>query len=160
MRQKLDDHDLEGYLPLVYRFALQLTGNSHRADDLTQDVMLRAWRSRRSLRDVRATRCWLLRITANCWTDQLRQNRRREQEGIEASELAAATISPLQQTVQHEDLQRTMAALHQLPERQRNTVYLHVCEQLSLEDVAAVLSISYAAAKSSLSAGARSCVSS
>ncbi len=59
----------------VYRFALRLTGNPHEAEDLTQDVMLRALRSARRLRDLAAARVWLFRITVNLWNDRLRRRR-------------------------------------------------------------------------------------
>src|SRR5712692_4928022 len=66
---------LEEYVPRVYRFALRLTNDPHAAEDLTQETLLRAWRRRGLLRDPRAARVWLFRITANLWRDQLRRDR-------------------------------------------------------------------------------------
>src|SRR5690348_5337242 len=66
---------LEEWVPRVYRFALRLSNDLHTAEDLAQETFLRAWRHRERLRDKRAARVWLFRITANIWRDQLRRTR-------------------------------------------------------------------------------------
>jgi RNA polymerase sigma-70 factor (ECF subfamily) len=149
MRQLFED-----CVPHVYRFAVRLTGDAHRAEDLTQDVLLRAWRSRRDLRDPSAVRGWLLQITVNAWRDELRKQRAVPSHADVDTEMPCPrVVSPVSNSIQKEDVQRTLDALDDLPERQRSVVYLHVCEQMSLSEIAEVLAISYAAAKASLSAG-------
>src|SRR5438067_2836878 len=66
---------LDEWVPRVYRFALRLCRDRHAAEDLTQETFLRAWRRRGRLRDERAARAWLFRITANLWRDQVRRGR-------------------------------------------------------------------------------------
>src|SRR5205823_15077281 len=68
-------NSLEAWVPRVYRFALRLSNDPDAADDLTQETFLRAWRQRDRLRDQRAARVWLFRITANLWRDHLRRGR-------------------------------------------------------------------------------------
>lgn len=144
----------EDCMPHVYRFALRLTGDLHRAEDLTQEVMLRAWCRRHSLRDRANVRGWLLRITVNAWNDELRKRRTLPKPvAIETAGPANPIAMPDYASIQREDVKRAMEALDQLPDRQRSVVYLHVCEQLSLSEIATVLAISYTAAKASLSAG-------
>lgn len=50
--------------PAVLRVAAALVGFDY-AEDVAQEAMLRAWRSWPDLRDVKAARSWLLRITVN-----------------------------------------------------------------------------------------------
>jgi RNA polymerase sigma-70 factor (ECF subfamily) len=143
---------LAEHLPHVYRLALRLTGDRHRAEDLTQDTFLRAWKSRQQLKDSRAERVWLLRIAANLWTDALRQR-----------STPSATVSPLpddacvsQPTAERsaetrESLARALELLDGLPVRQRTVLYLTAVEGLSLSEVGKILGINTNAVKVNLS---------
>ena len=147
MREGLAEH-----VPHVYRLALRLTGDSHRAEDLTQETFLRAWKRQEQLKDSRAERVWLFRIAANIWKDELRQRRARSE-----------TLSPLpddardtEPTPDHsaetrESLEQTLNLLNGLPARQRTVLYLVAVEGLSLGEVGDVLGINTNTAKVNLS---------
>jgi len=142
---------VDEYLPHVYRFALRLTGSRQEAEDLTQDTFLQAWRRRGNLRDAGAARAWLFTIARNLWSDRLRRKGRRP-----------ALVEPLQEDHQspvvaadrkliaREDVGRVLEAMDSLPARQREVLHLHVCDELSLGEIAAVLGISVDAAKANL----------
>src|SRR6185503_20513513 len=61
----------EQYYRDVYRFALFLTGDPARADDLTADTFVRAWTARDRIRQ-ETVRAYLLTITRNLFRDHLR----------------------------------------------------------------------------------------
>ena len=151
MREPLEEH-----VPRVYRFALRLTGDHHLAEDLTQETFARAWRHRRRLRDPSAARVWLFRIAANLWRDHSRRLQRHPTQ-VEASldDQSAPTESPGDELLDREDLQRALAAMDSLPLRQRQVLYLHACEGLSLAEISEILEISVDAAKASLSLARR-----
>ena len=142
----------DSWIPRVYRFARRLTGDAHAAEDLTQETLLRAWHQRRQLRDPQAMRVWLFRIAANLWRDELR---RRQRPAAPRAALPAdcpdPVRPPLDKLADADELRRVLAALDELPDRQREVLYLNACEQLSLREVAEVLGISSDAAKASLS---------
>jgi RNA polymerase sigma-70 factor (ECF subfamily) len=143
---------LEEFVPRVYRFALRLTGDPHAADDLTQETVLRAWRSRAGLRHPRAARVWLFRIAVNLWRDQLRRGRSVvARAGPLPEDHPGPTPSPDRQASGHDDLRRALAALDRLPDRQREVLYLNACEGLPAADIAAILGIQGDAVKASLS---------
>jgi RNA polymerase sigma-70 factor (ECF subfamily) len=149
---------LEQYVPHVYRFALRLAGDPHRAEDLTQETFLRAWRSRRRLRDPEAARVWLFKIAVNLWRDQARRAGRApkqvEAPGDDCDGLPLPPErggSPENGLIDREDLARALSAMEGLPERQRQVLYLHACEGLNLGQIADVLRMSTDAAKASLS---------
>jgi RNA polymerase sigma-70 factor, ECF subfamily len=143
---------LEEHATRIWRFALRLTGDLHHAEDLTQETLLRAWRHRRRLRDPRKARVWLFAITANLWRDQCRRAKcRPRQADVPVETERDQNVSPEQQMIGREDVKRALDAMDRLPARQREVLYLHTCESLSLAEVASVLKISPGAAKASLS---------
>jgi RNA polymerase sigma-70 factor, ECF subfamily len=142
---------VDEYLPRVYRFALRLTGSRQEAEDLTQETFLQAWRGRRGLRDPGRARQWLFTIAKNLWNDRLRRKQRRPAmvEPLEDDHQSAAA-GPDHVFVVRDDLRRVMEAMDSLPPRQREVLYLKACEEMSLDQIAAVLGISPEAAKDSL----------
>lgn len=138
------------YVSRVYRFALRLTGDPHRAEDLTQETFLRAWRKRSSLRDPRATRTWLFRIAVNLWRDGLRNRRDGDTEWLE-TEIPCTNLAPEQPLESREELRRVLDMLDNLPPRQREVLHLVAVEELSLAEVAEVLQINPGTAKVHLS---------
>jgi len=143
---------LEEHVARVWRFALRLTGDGDKAEDLVQETMLRAWRHRRRLRDPNKARVWLFKIAANLWRDHTRLAKRRSEETTcSADQRPGSTVSPDQHAIDREDVQRTLDAMDELPPRQRQVLYLHACEGLSIGEIDDVLDISSDAVKASLS---------
>src|SRR5262245_7570300 len=142
-------HTLEDHLGTVYRYALRLVGRSDLAEDLTQETMLRAIRSWRSLRDERVARVWLLRIATNAWTDHLRRTKFRPQALAEEPACPRATPAAIADAT--EIVAQALAAMNELPPRQRQVLYLITCEQLTADEVAEVLGIGKSAVKANLS---------
>jgi RNA polymerase sigma-70 factor (ECF subfamily) len=148
---------LEEWAPRVYRFALRLSNDPHVAEDLAQETFLRAWRNRECLRDERAARVWLFRITANLWRDQLRRNRSpvarantlRFHCQVDAIDRSFVPVERL--LVGREELQRALEMLNDLPARQKEVLYLNACEGMSSREIAGVLGITREAVKASLS---------
>ncbi|MGH9240878.1 MAG: RNA polymerase sigma factor [Vicinamibacterales bacterium] len=64
----------ERYYRDVYRFALFLTGDAARAEDLTADTFVRAWTARDRIRQ-ETVRAYLLTIARNLYRDSLRAAR-------------------------------------------------------------------------------------
>jgi RNA polymerase sigma-70 factor (ECF subfamily) len=141
--------DLEAHVGTVFRYAMRLTGCVDFAEDVTQETFLRAWRNRGKLRERQAARLWLLRIASNVWTDYLRRAKCRPL--ALPAEAACPRASPCTQNDQQEQVSQAMAALDELPPRQRQVLYLATCEGLSHGEVAEVLGIGTAAVKSNLS---------
>jgi RNA polymerase sigma-70 factor, ECF subfamily len=74
----------------VWRFAYHLLRDRSRAEDVTQEAFLRAFRSIRTYRGEAKFTNWLLRIARNCAFDTLRAGQR------QAQPMASATEAPSQ----------------------------------------------------------------
>jgi RNA polymerase sigma-70 factor (ECF subfamily) len=146
------DDLLAPHADAVYRYALRLTRNAAGAQDLMQETLLRGWKSRGKLRAAGAARVWLLRIATNLHRDQCRSGRATEPLVAEPTDREAAVAGRLNQ---RECVERALAALDELPPRQRQVMHLITIEQLTQEQAAAVLDITVDALKSSLSQARR-----
>ncbi len=143
---------LEEHLPSVYRFALRLTRNPHEAEDLAQDVFVKAWRGQRQLRNAKSARAWLFQVTVNLWRDRLRCRRRtpeRAEPSLDHHE--RSEVPPDLKLIVQEDVERTLKAIDSLPSRQREVLFLHAVEGFSIAEIAEILATSPAAVKASLS---------
>jgi RNA polymerase sigma-70 factor (ECF subfamily) len=140
---------IEEHLGTVYRYALRLAGRPDIAEDLTQETMLRGWRNRRKLRDPRVARVWLLRIATNLWTDHLRRTKFRPR--TLDSEPPCPRPSPVIASDDRENIRLALAAMDELPPRQRQVLYLITCEEMTNSEVATVLNITEASVKANLS---------
>lgn len=62
------DH-LSANFERLYGYCVRLTGDPHDAEDLAQETLLRAVRSRTELREPARLKAWLFAIATNCWRD-------------------------------------------------------------------------------------------
>jgi RNA polymerase sigma-70 factor (ECF subfamily) len=143
---------LAEHVPHVYRLALRLTGDRHRAEDLTQETFLRAWKRREQLKDRRAQRVWLFRIAANIWKDELRRGLAQSALWLPLPHDAPGSGPSAEHSAEtRETIERTLTLLNGLPVRQRTVLYLVAVEGLSLGDVGDVLGINMNTVKVNLS---------
>jgi RNA polymerase sigma-70 factor, ECF subfamily len=140
---------IEEHVGSVYRYALRLAGRTEAAEDLTQETLLRGWRNRSKLCDARAARVWLLRIATNLWNDELRRAKFRTQ--LLVDEPPCPRILPLTAIDDRENVRLALAAMDELPPRQRQVLYLATCEDLGHSEIAEILEISEPAVKANLS---------
>lgn len=119
----------------VYRYAYVLVRSAERAEDVTADVFLKAWRNRHSLRNEQSAHAWLMTIARNSAMSLLRANR--ESVDLDAiSEPVDDTADPCDELVAEFDLSRLQDALRVLTAEQQQVLFLRFFEGLSHEEVA------------------------
>jgi RNA polymerase sigma-70 factor, ECF subfamily len=138
----------------VYRLAYRLTGNPHDAEDLTQEVFVRVFRSLSSYTPG-TFEGWLHRITTNLFLDMVRRKARIRFDALpdDAERLASKERGPAQiydDTHFDADVQ---AALDALPPDFRAAVVLCDLEGLSYEEIAATLGIKIGTVRSRIHRG-------
>jgi RNA polymerase sigma-70 factor (ECF subfamily) len=135
------DEVVEQHSDRVYRLAYRLTGNPHDAEDLTQEVFVRVFRSLDTYRPG-TFEGWLHRITTNLFLDQARRKQRIRFDALSderADRLRSSLPTPdLAYTDQRfdDDVER---ALQALPPDFRVAVVLCDVEGLSYEEIARIL---------------------
>jgi len=162
---------LEEFRPELTAFCYRMLGSPFDAEDAVQDAFVRAWRGREGFEGRSALRSWLYRIATNVCVDMLNSKERR----IRPMDLGSALepllsnlherpettwLEPIPMTrisdpadvaVERDSIRLAfVAALQQLPPRQRAVLIL--CEVLRWEasEVAGLLETSVASVNSAL----------
>jgi RNA polymerase sigma-70 factor (ECF subfamily) len=126
--------------PLVRRhatglltFLTRMVGDSHRAEELFQEVFLAVWLKRAQYQYPRPFRPWLYTIALNrCRADF----RRRKPPAAAAEDAPADGASPLDAAISAEVAGLVSQAVTRLPPRQRAVVVLRVWHGLPYADIA------------------------
>ena len=122
----------------VFGFVLRRVGGDRaRAEDLSQEAFLRAWRGRRGFREETSMRGWLCAIAANVVRDDARRRRRRPAE-VPAPEWFDVP-SVAEDPAQFDALDRLRTALAALPANQREMFLLRERDGHSYADSAGAL---------------------
>jgi RNA polymerase sigma-70 factor (ECF subfamily) len=122
-----------------------LSRNSTEAEDLVQETCLRALRAIGRFRSDGNVKSWLFTILRNVWLNQLRQRRTAphlvELDADEncANEPADAAQDPLTDYVSKVEREQVRAAIQQLPLAFREIILLREYEDLSYQEIAALL---------------------
>jgi RNA polymerase sigma-70 factor (ECF subfamily) len=138
----------EEMLAAVFRFALRLTRDHHRAEDLTQDVFVRVWPKWLRPRQERPLRTYLFRTAVRRWRDL---NRRRPMAPLDDADAEGAGPSAERTADAREELAGVLARLDRLPEKQRLALHLVGVEGLTIEEAAGALGSTVAAVKANVS---------
>ena len=139
----------------VYRLAYRLTGNPHDAEDLTQDVFVRVFRSLHRFQPG-TFEGWLHRITTNLFLDGARRRQKIRFDGLgdgSAERLPSAWPNPSDQLADADLDHDVAAALSALSPEFRAAVVLCDIEGLSYEEISEVLDIKIGTVRSRIHRG-------
>ena len=135
------------YSARIFRFVRSRIDDDGLAEDVTADVFMSALRGIKGYRDQgRPFSCWLYRIAANAVASHYR-NRRSTLSLDDAVDLAAVERDPADEVIDRERVRAVWQAVDRLPPQQRAAMILKFSDDLTMEDVGAVLGKSSAAAK-------------
>lgn len=122
-------------VPSLRAFAISLSGNVDRADDLVQETMLRALANIDSFQPGSNMPAWLFTILRNLFRSDYRK-RRREVEDAEGNYARTLKTQPTQTTrIEFEEFR---SALDKIPQDQREALILVGASGFSYEDAAAI----------------------
>jgi len=127
------------YKKLVYNVIFNCTGGRGEADDLSQEVFLRVFRSLKSFNPDYAFATWVIKITANVCIDFLRRNRNAEAPVEALADAGDGRSNPEERFMEHEELERIRKAVGELPEKYRIPVVLFHQQGLSYREMEKIL---------------------
>lgn len=156
------------HLDGLYRSARRLTRNQTTAEDLVQEVMLKAWRSFHTFQDGTSIRAWLHRILMNAFFDAYRKTQRepdlvdqedtgefylydRARDGAALSQAGNPEVEVLDHILDTE----VREGLESLPAQFRAAVILRDVEDFTYQEIADILGIPIGTVMSRLSRGRR-----
>jgi RNA polymerase sigma-70 factor (ECF subfamily) len=133
------DVALETYTDLVYSFALRFSGDPSRAADITQDVFLKLYSRLHEFRGESRFETWLYRIVANACIDE----QRRRKPWVNLLDFTFSRPATQEKNAIREQTAETVRkAISKLSPTLRVPVLLRYMEDLSYDEIAAVLNIS------------------
>lgn len=133
---------VKAYSPRVFAICLGMLGNSHDAEDVAQQALLKGFTEIAQLRDGERFGAWIARIARNLCIDFIRTRKCRQSGLLRRS--AAVQSSP-------NEYPELRAALVQLREEYRLPLMLYYFDGRSAKNVAETLEISEAAVQARLS---------
>jgi RNA polymerase sigma-70 factor (ECF subfamily) len=142
----------------VFNIAYKFTGKHDEAEDLTQDVFVKIFKSLDTF-DRRANfQTWLVSVSRNLCIDHYRSVRKEREtidRDVDAGELApvAQTISPMAALEHRDRVALLKKALNQLPEALRSAVLLRDIQELSYQEIADRLHLPEGTVKSRINRG-------
>lgn len=161
-RIAMGDHDafatlIERHQDMVVGTVAKMLGNASEAEDISQQVFLRIWKSAKRYKPSAKFTTFLFTITRNLVFNEVRRRKRRnEVSSDEREENSHLEISDSDEYRPDREMERQELtkvvdkAIAALPEQQRLAVVLRRYEQMPYEDIAEVLGISLSAVKSQL----------
>jgi RNA polymerase sigma factor (sigma-70 family) len=138
----------------AFNLARWLTRDDHAAEDLVQEAFLRAARYFRSLRGNDA-RPWLLGIVRRVTYDWLRSHSATVTLDVDVHDQEDSSMNPVSLVIQNWRQEQLQQALEQLSPSLREVVVLRDLEQLSYQQIAAVIDCPIGTVTSRLSRGRR-----
>jgi len=157
---------MHAYQDMVYSTAARLTGNDAQAEDIAQEVFLKAYENFASLATSPTAGGWLKTVTTNLTLNHLSRYRRRwrffselrrEDEEEQESDFPGAghpgadtIVADIEAAQRHELVER---ALRSLPEHQRVPLVLYHFEEMSYDQIAEQLRVSLPKIKTDIARG-------
>jgi RNA polymerase sigma-70 factor (ECF subfamily) len=128
----------------VVKVARAYTVTSEECQDLSQEILLEAWRSLPKFEGKASAATWFYRValhTAMNWHRKDRLRRLRQQPLLEVLAVASDGLDDAEQAQHRETVEQLYKAIHQLPKTDAALVLLYL-DELSYRDMAEVLGIS------------------
>ena len=140
------------YSSRLYRMAFRLMNSREEAEDIVQEVYIKLWGMRNTLKNYNSIEALSIRITRNLCLDHLRR-KKVNNAALNAERVNAAghSVSPAQNLEQKEKVEMIHALIAALPEPQRSLVHLRHLEEKEYEEIAEMVNMNVNAIRVSIS---------
>lgn len=151
---------VERYKKKVYYLAYDITGDHHDAEDISQEVFIKVFRSLKNFRRDAKMSSWLYQITVNTSIDSLRKSSSKSKKLVDQPDLenlpkaqpetGNAANNP-EQSVESAMIQKRISqALQNITPRERTVFVMRHYNGLKMNEIAEILNLSVGTVKSLL----------
>jgi RNA polymerase sigma-70 factor, ECF subfamily len=152
---------MRAYQDMVFSTAFRLAGSDAQAQDIAQEVFIRAFEHFSDLRTSPTAGGWLKTVATNLSLNYLNRDRKRwrlfsdmrstNDDGEETPEIEWEVPDTLMEDLSAEQRRQMVdSVLHRLPDHQRIPLVLYHFEELSYQEIAAKLQISLTKVKTDI----------
>ena len=141
----------------LYRLAWRLTGAREEAEDLFQELLIKAYGKLDDLVQIDEPGSWLCRVMYNLFIDERRRFARRRMHTVDEGQLTGDGLEgmpggndPVRDNERLEKIRRLDRALAQLSDEHRVVVLLHDTEGYKLEEIQSLIDVPIGTIKSRL----------
>lgn len=134
----------------VWNYAFSLTHKWEQADDITQDVFLKAYRHLHTFRCESSIKTWLLAITRNAVKDLRKSAFFRKVTLVDLIPFREVHPSAEHEAIENQAVSDIWKKVLQLPVKYREVLILYGHHQLSMKEIAELLDVSIGTVKSRL----------
>ena len=122
------------YVTKIYRYVYYHIHNKERAEDITQEVFLKAWKAIGSCRGKEKTfSSWLYRIAHNLIIDKLRKSQKQSTREAELPEDIRDTADRMEISLEQRDL---LTVIELLPPNQKQVIIMKFIEGMDNREIA------------------------
>jgi RNA polymerase sigma-70 factor (ECF subfamily) len=135
----------------IFARAVSMMRNEQEAIDLSQEAWVKGWQRLAQFQGDSSFSTWMTRIVINLCLDQLRKQKRRQTDSIEAMDeesggverqMPVVTVNPTERLERGELRQRIDRGLAQLSPEHRTVLVLHEFEELDYKGIAKAMDCS------------------
>jgi RNA polymerase sigma-70 factor (ECF subfamily) len=136
---------LRDHLKPIYNFIYRLIGDAAAADDVAQETFIKAWRAADRYNPEYPLRAWLFTIARNTATDWLRRKKPLlfsqlgDDDEVFADSLVSPVADPETLAATADEAEELLRQLDGLPLATRTIVILHLVNEFSFAEIAAIV---------------------
>ena len=134
----------------LYRFALRFLGNEDEAQDVVQEVFIKAWDRREELHLYRSVEAWCMQVTRNLSLNRLKSGHYRNTQELADGQWANHERSPHDHAETQDVLQSIDQLLQRLPPAQQQVLQLRDMEGYAYQEISDILEMPLAQVKVNL----------
>lgn len=152
---------MEKHMGIIYNIALRMTANQDDAEDMTQEIMIKIFRSLGSFKGNSKFSTWIYRVAVNTCLDELKKKKNKKHLSLDAEisgddgenqiEIKDDSPSPEKLAEQNELRDLVAAAVKLLSDEHRAVIVLRDIRGMSYSEIAGILGCSDGTVKSRIS---------
>ena len=152
---------MEKHMGIIYNIALRMAANQDDAEDMTQEIMIKIFRSLGSFKGNSKFSTWIYRVAVNTCLDELKKKKNKKHLSLDAEisgddgenqiEIKDDSPSPEKLAEQNELRDMVAAAVKLLSDEHRAVIVLRDIRGMSYSEIAGILGCSDGTVKSRIS---------